>query len=103
MARRLWDETTALVAALFIALAFLHVRDSHYATTDIMMTFLLVLSVSFLIDGHMRRTRRDFVIGGVIGGLAAATKYNALLLIVPLLTSYLINIYGERGRRGRAG
>ena len=102
IARRLWDGPTALVAALFIALAFLHVRDSHYATTDIMMVFLLTLSVSFLIDGHLTKRRRDFVIGGLIGGLAAATKYNAVLLVVPLTTSYLLNIYEAPGRRLQA-
>ena len=90
-----------LVAALFMALAFLHVRDSHYATTDITMTFLLMLSISFLIDGHLAKRRRDFVIGGIIGGLAAATKYNAVLLIVPLITSYLLNIFEQSARAGR--
>jgi len=63
------------------------------------MTFLLALSVSFLIDGHMTKRPRDFVVGGFVGGLAAATKYNALLLIVPLMASYLINIADERERR----
>lgn len=84
IARRLWDDTTGLVAALFMALAFLHVRDSHYATTDVTMTFLLMLSLMFLVAGHARNRRRDFVVGGLIGSLAMATKYNALLLIVPL-------------------
>jgi 4-amino-4-deoxy-L-arabinose transferase-like glycosyltransferase len=101
-ARRLWDGTTALVAALFIALAFLHVRDSHYGTTDVTMTFLLILSVSFLIDGHLTKRRRDFVIGGLVGGLAAATKYNALLMIVPLTASYLLNIFEETEHRREA-
>lgn len=102
IARRLWDDTTALVAALFIGLAFLHVRDSHYVTTDVMMTLLLVWSVSFLLDGHLKRRPRDFVVGGLVGGLAAATKYNALLLIVPLMASYLINVLEEPDRRRKA-
>ena len=103
IARRAWGDTTALVAALFMALAFLHARDSHFGTTDVAMTCLLVWSVSFLIDGHLSKRRRDFVIGGIIGGLAAATKYNALLLIVPLVTSYLLNIYEQApGRRREA-
>ena len=101
IARRLWDDTTGLVAALFVALAFLHVRDSHYGTTDVVMTFLLVLSVSFLINGHMTRRRWDFVVGGLAGGLAAATKYNALLLIVPLFASYLLNIVDARDAQER--
>src|SRR5205085_24299 len=66
-------------------------------------TCLLAWSVSYLIDGHYSGRRRDFVIGGVLGGMAAATKYNALLLIVPLITTYLLNIYEQRpDRRAQA-
>jgi Dolichyl-phosphate-mannose-protein mannosyltransferase len=91
-ARRAWGDTTALVAALFMALAFLHARDSHFATTDITMTCLLLWSVSCLIDGHFSQRPRDFVVAGVLGGLAAATKYNAVLLIIPITTSYAFHI-----------
>lgn len=100
--RRLWDETTGLVAALFMALAFLHVRDSHYGTTDTMMTFLLTLSMSFLLEAHFRNRRHDFVVAGLLGGLAAATKYNAILLVVPIAVSYLLNIFERAGSRSRA-
>jgi hypothetical protein len=34
------------VAALFLALTFIHARF-HFGTTDITMTFLVVMSVSF--------------------------------------------------------
>ena len=101
IARRAWGDASGLVAALFMALAFLHVRDSHFATTDVTMTCLLVWSVSFLIDGHLSGRRRDFAIGGVVGGLAAATKYNAVLLIVPLVASYLLNIAEQPPERRR--
>jgi hypothetical protein len=89
------------VAALFMALAFIHVRDSHFGTTDVAMTCLLVWSVSYLIDGHLSGRRRDFVVGGILGGLAAAIKYNALLLIVPLVTSYILNIFEQPAERRR--
>ena len=42
LARKLWDEATALVAALFLALVFIHARDSHFGTTDTAMTLLIV-------------------------------------------------------------
>ena len=102
IARNLWDDTTALVAALFMGLAFLHVRDSHYGTTDVAMTFLLTLSIAFLIDGYLKGRSRDFVVGGLFGGLAAATKYNALLLVVPLTAGYLLNVFEARDHRARA-
>jgi 4-amino-4-deoxy-L-arabinose transferase-like glycosyltransferase len=36
---RLFDRLTAGLAAFFLALAFLHVRDSHFGVTDVSMTF----------------------------------------------------------------
>ncbi|HTL03694.1 MAG TPA: glycosyltransferase family 39 protein, partial [Vicinamibacterales bacterium] len=42
--RRVFDETVGIVAALFLALAFLHVRDSHFGVTDVAMTGLVVLA-----------------------------------------------------------
>ena len=97
--RRLSGETTGVVAALFMALAFLHVRDSHFATTDVAMTCLLMLSISLLIDAHLSRRPRDFVMAGIAGGLAAATKYNALLLAAPLAMSYVVNLVDASDRR----
>jgi 4-amino-4-deoxy-L-arabinose transferase-like glycosyltransferase len=99
IARTLWDQSTAVVAALFMALAFIHVRDSHFGSTDVSMTLLMMVSISCLMQGHLSKRRRDFVIGGFVGGLAAATKYNALLLAVPIVVSYLVNIQESADRR----
>ena len=41
IARRLWSDPRRLVAAACLALAYLHVRDSHYGTTDVPMTFFV--------------------------------------------------------------
>ena len=49
IARRLFDETIAIAAALFISLAYLHVRDSHFGTLDVSMTALVVLSVLMIL------------------------------------------------------
>ncbi|MFN7917006.1 MAG: glycosyltransferase family 39 protein [Vicinamibacterales bacterium] len=92
LGRRLWDDTTALVAAAFMALAFIHARDSHFGTTDTALTFFIVLSVGLLMGAHQSGRHRDFALAGVAGGLGAATKYNAVLLIAPLVASYVINI-----------
>ena len=39
---------TGVLGALFLALAFIHVRDSHYATNDVPSVLLLTLSVGGL-------------------------------------------------------
>lgn len=89
--RRLWGDATGLVAAFFLGVAFLHVRDSHFGTTDVAMTFLIMLSISFLLDAHFEQRPSRFVLAGAVGGLAAATKYNALLLPVTMLASQIVH------------
>lgn len=100
-ARRLWDRQTALVAAFFMALAFIHVRDSHFGTTDAMMTFFIVLSTMWLMDGHLTGRRRSFVLAGVMGGLATATKYNAGVIMFPVLVSQAAQMIAARRATGR--
>jgi 4-amino-4-deoxy-L-arabinose transferase-like glycosyltransferase len=83
IARRLFDETTALVAALFLALAFLHARDSHFGVTDVPATFFLLVAFLFVVRIRDSGRTSDLVMGGIAAGLAASTKYNAALIALP--------------------
>ncbi|HEY2905308.1 MAG TPA: phospholipid carrier-dependent glycosyltransferase [Vicinamibacterales bacterium] len=94
--RRLWDETTGLLAALFLSLAFLHVRDSHFGTTDIAMTFLLMVAMALLLRSHLGQ-RNSFLQAGVAAGFAAATKYPAALLVVPAFVSDIVRRFELAG------
>ena len=99
LARKLWDEQTGLVAALFMALAFIHARDSHFGTTDVMMTLFIVCSVSGLLSAHMSGNRSMFALAGLLGGLATATKYNGVFLAAPFVVSQLLHAHASPGRR----
>ncbi len=74
IARRVFDSTVALVAALFLALSFLHVRDSHFGVTDVMMTALVVLAVLEIVQWHQTGERRLAVMAGLVAGLATSPK-----------------------------
>lgn len=78
------NSATGLVAALFMAFAFLHIRSSHFGTTDTSMTLFIALSVSWLLEASERGTTRAYALGGLCAGMAAATKYNAVLLLAPI-------------------
>src|SRR5262245_35449090 len=45
-ARRLAGRQAGLAAALFVAVAPLHVRESHFALTDTLMTFFVMASLA---------------------------------------------------------
>jgi 4-amino-4-deoxy-L-arabinose transferase-like glycosyltransferase len=82
---RLADRATGLLAAFFLALAFVHVRESHYATTDAPLVLLLMAAVLWLVRAWQSDRRRDYLLAGVLSGLATSTKYNAVLLGLPMV------------------
>jgi hypothetical protein len=81
---RLGGRTVGLLAAVFQALAFLHVRDSHYGTTDVAMTLLVALAILYLVDAHTKQDTRVLYVAALFAGLAAATKYTAVLAALPV-------------------
>ena len=98
---RVFDPLTGVVAAGFLAVAFLHVRDSHFGVTDVSMTMLAVAAVLALIRAHDGPAPAGFAWAGLLAGLAASTKYNALLLVAPLVASQWLQLQGERRLDGR--
>lgn len=98
IAAPLFGTAAGLLSALFMGLAFLHVRDSHYATTDIPMTFFITCAMLAVTRVHRGRRARDAWLAGVMGGLAAGTKYNAVLLALPMIAVEVL--YAWRRRAG---
>ncbi|MBA2306085.1 MAG: phospholipid carrier-dependent glycosyltransferase [Acidobacteria bacterium] len=84
LARRVTTEGTALLAAAFLAVAILHVRESHFAMTDVLMTLLVVTSLAHLLRGVCSPDDEVIpkgatlwcAVAGLAGGLAASTKYS---------------------------
>jgi hypothetical protein len=95
-ARRLFPARTALIAGALLAVAFLHVRDSHFGVTDVPMTFMTLLAFYAIvivwrrIDSARQRSQGPqgqlgpVVLAATACGLAASTKYNAVLIALPL-------------------
>jgi len=85
LTRQVADEITALVASFFLAIATLHVRDSHFAVTDVLMTLLVTASLALLLraldaaqtERLRARAMGWFAAAGLASGLATSTKYSA--------------------------
>jgi hypothetical protein len=82
--RAVLGRPTGFLAALLLAVNFLHVHLSHFALNDVPATFFLVAALVPSAGLLGRPTGRDFFLAGLLGGLAAATKYNfGVVLAVP--------------------
>ena len=101
IALRLFDRTAALSAAALLALAFLHVRDSHYGVTDVPMSFMVLIAFLYVVRFAESGVKRDVAIAGVTAGLAASTKYNAALIALPALFAIFGSGPGTKSIRAR--
>jgi 4-amino-4-deoxy-L-arabinose transferase-like glycosyltransferase len=95
LARRMGGTTVGLLAALFLGVSILHVRDSHFAMTDVLMTMLATASLALLLralDGHANGPEAWsgwFALSGFVGGLATSTKYSAAALMAGMAAAQL--------------
>ncbi|MBN1312192.1 MAG: glycosyltransferase family 39 protein [Anaerolineae bacterium] len=79
------NRVTGLVAAMLVAVNFLHVRESHFTTPDVPqalgLTVVLLLCLKALKSGRMR----SLYIASFFGGIVIAWKWASLPLILPLI------------------
>ena len=87
-AREVFSRRVAIVAAALLAVAFLHVRDSHFGVTDVPATFMTVCAFwAGLRCATRGATDARVAIAGVLCGLATSTKYNAALVLLPVMAA----------------
>jgi 4-amino-4-deoxy-L-arabinose transferase-like glycosyltransferase len=84
---RLFNRAVGLLAAAVMAVAFLPVFYGHLALNDVPTLAPLTLSLLGT-AGILRRGRLlDYLVAGIGLGLAAATKYTAGVMLIPLLAA----------------
>ncbi len=86
-----YNGRTGIIAASFLATSFIHVRDSHYATNDIAVTFLITIALLAAIKITTSHQKRWYVLAGSAVGLGIATKYTAVFAVSPLIVAHLLS------------
>jgi len=95
--KELLGRRAALFGACLLAVSFLAVRDSHYATNDILATTFLALSLLFATRIYTRGRTSDYLLAGIFGGLGTSTKYNVGVFAVALLAAHLARMSRAQG------
>jgi 4-amino-4-deoxy-L-arabinose transferase-like glycosyltransferase len=90
IAGRLFGRRAALAAAFYLAVAFLHVRDSHFGVTDVAATFMALAAFGLIVAFDTTPRLSIIVAAGVASGAAMATKYNVAPIAVPALLSLAV-------------
>src|SRR5579883_33480 len=102
LGRRVYGTRVGLAAAFLLAVAFLPVRESHFGCVDPPMVFLATLSMLPAWKVFERGRRRDYVLAGVLVGLAASMKYYGAAAAVAIVVAHLLRPRrpGEPARHG---
>ena len=101
MGRRIDGPVTRRAAALFLAVSILHVRDSHFAMTDVVMTLLVTLSLALLLRAVDSDTADGpamswYAAAGAAGGSAASTKYSAAAVVAAMGAAQILALAQTR-------
>ncbi|MEN6357907.1 MAG: glycosyltransferase family 39 protein [Armatimonadota bacterium] len=88
--REFFGKAQGLLAALIISVAPLHVQHSHFATVDVPSTLFIALSLGYAALVYKRGNWRDYIWAGIMTGLAAGTKYNAVIVVFSVITAHFL-------------
>lgn len=77
--RSLFNERVALIGALILAIAPLHITSSRYVKEDALLTFFILLATYLTVKSAEDNKRSLLLLGGIAAGAAASTKYSGIL------------------------
>ena len=87
--RRLFSAATGLAASFFFAFSSVHILYSHQIVLDVPMTFFYALALYFCVrileDGRWPH----YIAAAVLAGLATATKYNGIFVVLSILAAHI--------------
>jgi len=93
---RLYGWQTGMLAGFLLAACPLHIQNSHYITTDVFLTFIVLATLFCAVQLSQRGSTRDYLYTGLGIGFAVATKFSALPLLAPFGVACLVRIAVER-------
>ncbi|MBI5375489.1 MAG: glycosyltransferase family 39 protein [Candidatus Schekmanbacteria bacterium] len=85
---RCYGKNAGLFSALFISVSYLHVRDSHFGTTDIILTMAVIISLIAI--RKIMKEGNGYILSGLLAGLATGIKYNGAILVIPIIVAHVI-------------
>lgn len=102
IARQIAGRTAGLLAAGLLAVSVIHLRDSHFFSVDVSLTFFSVLTWLAAMRIAERGRPRSYIGSGVAFGAALACKYSAAFLGPVIAVAHLTTLAIARPRTAKA-
>ncbi len=91
-----FGRAAGALAALVLCIAPIHAQHSHFATVDVTSTLFVAGCLGFANLVLREGRRKDYLLAGVMAGLAAGTKYNAGLVLAAVVAAHFLRGGGLR-------
>lgn len=91
--KELFGKRAGLLGACLLAVSFLQIRNSHYATNDVLAVFFLSASFYYAARVYSDGRWQGYLLAGVAGGLGVSTKYNAGVFVVAIVAAHLLRTF----------
>ena len=101
LGRRMFGRKAGLIAALLYAVAPLAVLHAHFLTVDVTATFFVTLALLWSARLLTSQTWSDYALAAVWTGLAAATKYNAGIVVIAPIVAHFLNKNSDACKKHR--
>ena len=88
LAQRVGGQRVARVAAAFMAVAYVPVRDAHMIKHDVPATLLILVAVLASWRVWKRGRVLDYLLAGLSAGVAASFHYYGVYALVPLVAAH---------------
>ncbi|MBN2055540.1 glycosyltransferase family 39 protein [bacterium] len=99
LGRRLYSASIGLAAAAMFAIAPGHVIEAHFIKSNAIMVFWSALMAIQVIALYERPTPGRHILAGLALGAAAATQYNGIVFLIPLVMARWMRAKGHGFRR----
>ncbi|MBZ0280902.1 MAG: glycosyltransferase family 39 protein [Anaerolineae bacterium] len=83
LGRRLYGPPVGMVGAFLVTFNFLHVRESHYGTPDVVGVFLVLAALLAYTRIARWRTLRNYILAATLTALAISNRLTFALLLLP--------------------
>lgn len=83
LGRRLYNKPVGVLSAFLVTVNFLHVRESHFGTPDVVGAFLVASSLLAYMRVARKRTLRTYLVAGLLTAMAISNRLTFGLLLIP--------------------
>ena len=90
--QKLYDKRVGLLAALVMALSFTNIHAVQYSRVDVPTLFFVLVSFWFSILILEKGRLKHYLLAGLFVGFSASTKYNGVLIVIPIITAYILSL-----------